>query len=908
MPFTSLTLDFQGLAEENGQYLLHTNWNVLEVDQAGTATGELNTFNQLAPVVQTSVIKRSDPASGHPYFILARRVPGSNTGYRLAEYRPGIGFVHEITFADSIGSFSGLRPVLLEQPDGAFLVVGRQFYRKMRYSPDQGFTEEWVRPFGYLASHAILYGDQLAICEVSGKVALLDETGIAIWTQNVADAALWRLAPVPNGLLVCGQNLASAKALILRLDENGDELWRVETSDKIYQGITTTQDGGFVAAGTSENNQITLARFDANGNLLWQKEYGAGAGMRVLEDDAGYLVVSGSRINPANPVLIRTDPNGLAPGREPAMIRNRRIRNDDLDVTVRPGASMFSDENGATFRSAPDSAATIFAFAPLIGGLDAAGNLRTAATTYRNDSNSNYQTGPFGGQAADFNKVWRVTRDQVRALRRDFGADQGLDHPLPYDILTWPAKGNAHYQYNMDFMPVSTVPNLFTAPFTDVDGDGAYDPYKGDYPEIKGDQMIWSVMNDGSSYAGASGLGVEMQISVYAFNCPENDAIGGSLLADYKVINRSPEDYADSYLGFFTDFDIGCHVDDYMGSLPDHDAYYAYNATAMDDDCQGRTGFGAAIPVQTVQFFDRSLDRAIHCLNNSVGTVLPAMADPAAPQEYYYYLQGRWRDGTPLTGTGNGYNPGNTNEVEFAFPGNPGSPQGWTMCTAPPPQADPRMIGTHGPFDLSAGDTFNIRIGFTIHPDIPHPCPDIPSEVHPTLEQIRTWNGAGALDALPDLGQVLTLQPGQSLTLNADIPGALAYQWSNGANASGITINQPGIYTVTVTAATGCKIEEEVLVQLSTSTQDKAPLTEWTIRPNPSSEYTWIECRECPAGSGATRIVVRNAQGTALRQMETAGPILRVDAATLPAGLYWLELWQDGRYLGTKKWQTLARF
>jgi hypothetical protein len=284
------------------------------------------------------------------------------------------------------------------------------------------------------------------------------------------------------------------------------------------------------------------------------------------------------------------------------------------------------------------------------------------------------------------------------------------------------------------------------------------------------------------------------------------------------------------------------------------------------------------------------------------------MSDPAAPQEYYYYLQGRWRDGTPLTGTGNGYNPGNTNEVEFAFPGNPGSPQGWTMCTAPPPQADPRMIGTHGPFDLSAGDTFNIRIGFTIHPDIPHPCPDIPSEVHPTLEQIRTWNGAGALDALPDLGQVLTLQPGQSLTLNADIPGALAYQWSNGANASGITINQPGIYTVTVTAATGCKIEEEVLVQLSTSTQDKAPLTEWTIRPNPSSEYTWIECRECPAGSGATRIVVRNAQGTALRQMETAGPILRVDAATLPAGLYWLELWQDGRYLGTKKWQTLARF
>jgi hypothetical protein len=53
-------------------------------------------------------------------------------------------------------------------------------------------------------------------------------------------------------------------------------------------------------------------------------------------------------------------------------------------------------------------------------------------------------------------------------------------------------------------------------------------------------------------------------------------------------------------------------------------------------------------------------------------------------------------------------------------------------------------------------------------------------------------------DILPDLCQ------GGTLTLTANSPEAVAYSWSTGATTESIQINANGVYTATVTSATGC--------------------------------------------------------------------------------------------------------
>ena len=122
------------------------------------------------------------------------------------------------------------------------------------------------------------------------------------------------------------------------------------------------------------------------------------------------------------------------------------------------------------------------------------------------------------------------------------------------------------------------------APFVDVAGDQKYNPLKGDYPDMKGDEMLWWVMNDkGGAHGESKGnpMGIEVQCEAYAFNS-SNTAINNTIFLDYKVINRSSNDLDSAYLGLFTDFDIGYAFDDYIGSAPKLSAFFGYNGEPVD--------------------------------------------------------------------------------------------------------------------------------------------------------------------------------------------------------------------------------------------------------------------------------------------------------------------------------------
>ncbi|MCC6412358.1 MAG: PQQ-binding-like beta-propeller repeat protein, partial [Saprospiraceae bacterium] len=567
MPIASVAPTFYGMVAEGDGYVVFSDRNIVQTDRFGTNTGRV-TLTTTTPFT-TDVIKRYDQTTGDPYFIMARRGITPQTQYLLTEHRPGTGFVNTLTITDTLGSLSGLRPTMLEQPDGSIIVVGKQFYRKVTYDPATGFTELWVRPFNITATSVLQHNNTIIACDANGLVVALDEDGSTLWTQNHG-INLRSIAAAPGGFIGCGQ-LAGNQAVVIRMDENGAEIWREETSDQDYYDVVSTSDGNFATTGWSASGNIVLAHLGSDGAVLWQKPFGTGTGLHLLQDADGGYVLMARATNPNSIHMIKTDADGQTASPKRAVFQERQLQTETLEATLIAWPMLFFDGSDAAFISRADSAATIFDFSPWIGGLHSNGAVHLAASRASGGGfNFDYESGPLNGQPEDFSRVWLANRNDINTLRYDFGVDESLDGPVPFDLLTWPGRGNPNFKYNLDFTRVTTDPNLFCAPFVDVNGDGVYNVYDGDYPLIKGDNMVWMVFNDDVAHelSSALPLNMELQVSVYAFDCAESDAIDQSLFASFEFINRSTNDYLDTYMGFFTDFDLGCLSDDYVGTLP----------------------------------------------------------------------------------------------------------------------------------------------------------------------------------------------------------------------------------------------------------------------------------------------------------------------------------------------------
>jgi hypothetical protein len=505
---------------------------------------------------------------------------------------------------------------------------------------------------------------------------------------------------------------------------------------------------------------------------------------------------------------------------------------------------------------------------------------------------------------SDFNRLWAVSKQQIQSLRRDFLDNGVLDEIPPYDLLTWPARGNVHFRFNPDFTRVSTKLDSLPAPFVDFNNDGMYNVYDGDYPVLKGDRMLWWAFNDQTEHKLSLSvpLGLDIAVCLYAYDCDESEVVAQSLFAEYQVINQSAEHYVDVYFGFHTDLDLGCYEDDYVGSLPEEHTYYVYNQDEVDgvvgETCPFGVSFGASIPVQSVTFLNHSLDHMLYFNDNEPGTNPPSQ-DPGYPFEFYTYLKGRWRHDVPLTIGGTGYNPSDPTAVPtpLAFPGNPANAQDWTMCSENLESGDLRTITSHGPFNWASGDTLSILLAFTFHADIPHPCPDIAQRVKPAVQQLRQWFDEGILTSGPDLGEVQFIPAGQSISLDATTPGATQYLWSTGETTAIIQIGQPGTFTVTVTLPTGCKRTFSVLVKKSSDpVNPETPV--WNLYPNPANSLIEITVDD---HDGVFEFIIRNVHGHEVKSGALTGKSLTIPIDMLPSGIYMVELWKNDAFMSSKR-------
>ncbi len=409
--------------------------------------------------------------------------------------------------------------------------------------------------------------------------------------------------------------------------------------------------------------------------------------------------------------------------------------------------------------------ASIFAGGLWIGGLDQGGNLKLAAQTYGNASGSNdFWPGPLTqvgetspDTCANWDRFFTVTKTSVDQLKANWakalseGRTELDPNEIPAEIKGWPALGNPFFEDIHGFsLPSVDFGYNQLAEFWDEGGStGTYEPQFGDYPmlNLRGcnlnaptipDEMIFSIINDGGGiHSTSNGDAILMEIHNTSFAFKTNDEVNNMTFNKYSLINRAIENIEGTYFGLWVDPDLGCYRDDYIGCDIERSLGYAYNSDELDgvndcDDCQVPT-YCTDIPVVGVDFFRGPFNEfaeeikmsSFTYYDNSFYQGNTATTDPQSAVEYYRYLQGIWRDGTPMTEGGNGYDPTSTDVTKYAFPAPPNDPNGWNMCNEAAPPGDFRMVQAAGPFSLIPGAINEIVSGVVWVPSIVYPCPDL---------------------------------------------------------------------------------------------------------------------------------------------------------------------------------------
>ena len=216
--------------------------------------------------------------------------------------------------------------------------------------------------------------------------------------------------------------------------------------------------------------------------------------------------------------------------------------------------------------------------------------------------------------------------------------------------------------------------------------------------------MFYIVNDDKLTHSATGGtkLGIEIHGMLYCYTT--NDAINQQVFGHFNIYNRSVNNYNSVYVGAFADMDLGNYSDDYVGSDSLLNMFYTYNADNNDEDIDV-LGYGASPPAQGLMFLNQPMSKFIYFDNGTSNTGLPS-----TPIQYYQYLKGIWKDGSPLTKNGSGY--GGTTPANFMFSGKPENFTGWTEGGAGMMPDDTRGLMSTGPLNLSSGQMITLDVAY----------------------------------------------------------------------------------------------------------------------------------------------------------------------------------------------------
>jgi len=294
-------------------------------------------------------------------------------------------------------------------------------------------------------------------------------------------------------------------------------------------------------------------------------------------------------------------------------------------------------------------------------------------------------TGPLNADEInfDFNKVWKIMKTELDAFLFDL-EDGQIDNIISANIIEWPGSGNPHYNGDL---PIQEL-----APFHDANNDNIYNPLDGDFPTlgeslktIKPDEFLFTIYHDTNSSSDCYSTKLEYQTFLYAFKSEDSNAVNHTIFVHQNITNRDTIDYYNLNYGTILYSGIGCGVDDFVGCTPETNSYYIYNKDNVDDIdsfniCSSLSFYGINPPVQSVLYLNHDLQSFVA---NPRWTAGGCEAESVC-QNLDTYLNGQWRDGTPITVGGNGlneWNPMNLDTTTFTYFGDPSDTTEWSMMT-----------------------------------------------------------------------------------------------------------------------------------------------------------------------------------------------------------------------------------
>ncbi|MBC7447303.1 MAG: T9SS type A sorting domain-containing protein [Hymenobacteraceae bacterium] len=406
---------------------------------------------------------------------------------------------------------------------------------------------------------------------------------------------------------------------------------------------------------------------------------------------------------------------------------------------------------------------SIFAGALWIGGVDNTNQLYVAAQTYRQGTppDAGFWPGPLEEQSGSITRdvcsAWNAHAKINKSLIDQFRASgiPAAPEVIPQAIREWPGRNN----------PYIDRPRLDKdlAPFIDADGDGNYDPMRGDYPDILGDQAIWWVMNDAGGIKEPFTPAIGLEVDVMAFAFQTSDLLNNMTFYQQKVINKGQKTLNQTWIGQWVDPDLGYFNDDFVGCDVSRGLGFCYNG---DDNDEGVSGYGTDPPTVSVDFFEGPLADARDGIDNDrdsylTGVFNPDSVDepgekiimsnfvyynndfsingnPTASAHYYNYLRSKITTGIDLRFGGDGLAGTSAARPEpyaFMFPDGGcinSDPHGFGFHNPPiagivPPHqwaesntngmgqsnvaSDRRFLQSAGPFTLLPGAVTNVTVG-----------------------------------------------------------------------------------------------------------------------------------------------------------------------------------------------------
>ncbi len=418
------------------------------------------------------------------------------------------------------------------------------------------------------------------------------------------------------------------------------------------------------------------------------------------------------------------------------------IHGNQIRTNIYPQGYFFQGRFGGSFQVpffGPKSPSTFYSAALWIAAHDDGGNLKLVANTYAIGGRGEFWPGPLSDvgaidstQCATWDTLWSVQQFEIVRHLQDYDKDGVVDDKIS-SIFGWPGKGNIYFEEINGF----ELPDQdgLSAPFFDKNGNGVYDPQLGEYPHPKGvhfetivSQIMWCVYNDeGDIHANSQGdpLGIDVQQTIYAFQCADQSVLNYTLFNSFRVRNRSISSLNDLIFGQWMDYDLGCHTDDFLGSNPEANSAFTYNEDNIDGttgtNCPSTSGaiptYGRNPPVQSTTFLNHEMTAATAYVNAGVGNGGQDVDKPEVPQDFYNMLSGFWTDGSPMYTKGVGYMTDTVETSKYIYNGDPRDSMSWAQTNFIPFIADKRMIISSELGDLEVGQYIDVDLAYTFHRD-----------------------------------------------------------------------------------------------------------------------------------------------------------------------------------------------